>query len=151
MIAAASEQVWTWDKIPLKVDLIRFPSSPEPRQFDSACDWGGCHDLKVWCCRYLACARPLPFWCSSWFLSETRVHVFAWSKQDGHELKNRSWIVMPLPRLLNGRLMRGVKANCRIDRTSSRHCIGDCRRIKIGVDMGLDRFESRLDMIPIES
>jgi hypothetical protein len=77
--------------------------------------------------------------------------MFPRSKQDGRELKNWSWIVIPLPRLLNGILMRGVMAKCRMDRTSSQRCSGDCRRVKIGVDIVLDPFESRLDKIPIES
>ena len=78
-------------------------------------------------------------------LKQKRVHVFPWSKQDGRELKNWSWIVIPLPRLLNGMLMHGVMAKSQMDRTSSRRCFGDCRRVKIGVDMGLDPLESRLD------
>jgi hypothetical protein len=28
-------------------------------------------------------------------LMQKRVHVFPWSKQDGRELKNWSWIVIP--------------------------------------------------------
>ena len=72
-------------------------------------------------------------------------------KQDGHELKNWWWIANPFPRLLNGMLMHGVMAKSQMDRTSSRRCFGDCRSVKIGVDMGLDSFESRLDKLSIES
>jgi hypothetical protein len=79
------------------------------------------------------------------------VHAFPRSKQDGHELKNSSWIVIPLPRLLNGMLMHGVMAKSQMDRISSRRCFGDCRCVKIGVDIGLDPPESRLDKLSIES
>jgi hypothetical protein len=84
-------------------------------------------------------------------LKQKRVHVFPWSNQDGRELKNWSWIRIPLPRLLNGMLMHGVMAKSRMDRISSRCCFGDCRRVKIGVDMGLDPLKSRLDKLSIES
>jgi hypothetical protein len=84
-------------------------------------------------------------------LEEKRVHVFPWSKQDGRELKNWSWIVIPLPWLLNGIVMDGVVAKSRMDTTRSRCCFGDCRRVKIGVDMGQDPFECRLDKLSIES
>ena len=77
--------------------------------------------------------------------------MFPWSKQDGHELKNWSWIVIPLPRLLNSLLMHGVVAKSRMEITSSRRYFGDCRCAKIGVDMGLDPFESRVDKLSIES
>jgi hypothetical protein len=73
------------------------------------------------------------------------------SRQDGRELKNWSWIVIPLPRLLNGKLMHGVVAKTRMDRTSSQRCFVDCHCVKIGVDMVLDPFESRLDKLSIES
>ena len=77
--------------------------------------------------------------------------MFPRSKKDGHELKNWSWIVIPLQRLLNGMLMHGVMAKSPMDITSSRRCFGDCRCVKIGVDMGLDPFECRLDKLSIES
>jgi hypothetical protein len=47
--------------------------------------------------------------------------------------------------------MHGVMAKSRMDRTSSRRCFVDCRDVKIGVDMGPDQFESRLDKLSIES
>jgi hypothetical protein len=56
-----------------------------------------------------------------------------------------------LPRLLSGMVMHGVMAKSRMDRTRSRCCFGDCRRVKIGVDMGLDPLESSLDKLSIES
>ena len=77
--------------------------------------------------------------------------MFPRSKQDGHELKNWARIVIPLPRLLNGFLMHVVMAKSRMDRTSSRCYFSDCRCVRIGVDMGLDPFESRLDKLSIES
>jgi hypothetical protein len=84
------------------------------------------------------------------FLSKSRVHVFPRPKQDGHELKKWSWIVIPLPRLLNGMLMHSVMDKSQMDGTSSRRCFGDCRCVKIGLDMGLDPFERRLDKLSIE-
>jgi hypothetical protein len=84
-------------------------------------------------------------------LKRKRAHVFPWSNQDGRELKNWSWIRIPLPRLLNGMLMHGVMAKSQMDRTSSRRCFVDCRHVKIGVDMGPDPFECRLDKLSIES
>ena len=83
-------------------------------------------------------------------LKQKRVHVFPWSNQDGRELKNWSWIVIPLPRILNGMVMHGVMAKSRMDKTRSRRCFGHCRRVKIDVDMGLDPFETRLDKLSIE-
>ena len=65
--------------------------------------------------------------------------------------KNGSWIVIPLPRLLNGMLMIGVMAKSQMDRKSSRRCFDDCCYVKIGVVMGLDPFERRLDKLSIES
>ena len=56
-----------------------------------------------------------------------------------------------MPRLLNGMLMHGVMAKSRMDRTRSQCCFGDCHRVKLGVDMGLDPFESRLDKLSIDS
>jgi hypothetical protein len=60
-------------------------------------------------------------------------------------------LVIPLPRLLNGKLKHGVVAKTRMDRTSSQRCFVDCHYVKIGVDMVLDPFESRLDNLSIES
>jgi hypothetical protein len=46
LIATASKQVWTWYWIHLIVDLIIFPSSPEPPRFDSVCDRGRLSPLE---------------------------------------------------------------------------------------------------------
>ena len=73
------------------------------------------------------------------------------SRQDGRELKSSSCIVIPLPRLLNGKLMHSVVAKSQMDRTSSQRCFVDSHCIKTGVDMELDPFESRHDKLSIES
>lgn len=86
-VDAASEQVWVWCQIHMKVDFISFPTSPESPQSDSVCNRGDCRKLKVCCSPNPAYVSPFPFRSSPWFLIKTRVHVSPRSKQDGQELK----------------------------------------------------------------
>jgi len=86
-VDAASEQVWVWCQIHMKVDFISFPTSPESPQSDSVCNRGDRRKLKVCCSPNPAYASPFPFRSSPWFLIKTRVHVSPRSKQDGQELK----------------------------------------------------------------
>jgi hypothetical protein len=71
----------------MKVDLIRFPSSPETPKSDSICNRGDCHKLELCYSPNSAYASPFPFQSSPWFLIKTRVHVSPRYKQDGQELK----------------------------------------------------------------
>jgi hypothetical protein len=88
MITAASEQIWLWFRIHMKIDLISFPCCAWTFQSEPACDRGDCHTLVLFCSPNPACSNPFPFQSSPWFLSKTRVHGSPWSKYDGHELKS---------------------------------------------------------------
>jgi hypothetical protein len=87
-IAAASQLMWTWIWIHLKIDLISFQSSACMPKMESVWSHGGCWKLVLSCYPNLACANPLCFWSSPSFLSKTRVHVSPLSKYDGQEFKN---------------------------------------------------------------
>jgi len=71
----------------MKVDFIRFPTSPEAPQSESVCNRGDGHNLVLCCSPNPANVSPCPFRSSPWFLIKIKVHVFQGSKQDGQELK----------------------------------------------------------------